>query len=52
MPRSLIIVLVILTLIAVSLPTWPYMEGVGYGPSGVLITILIIVLILWLIGYL
>jgi hypothetical protein len=31
-------------------PSWPHSTGWGYGPSGILGTILIIVLILWLLG--
>lgn len=45
----LLIVLVILLLGA--LPTWPYSREWGYYPSGGLGTILIIVLILVLMGW-
>jgi len=45
----LLIVLVILLLGA--LPTWPYSREWGYYPSGGLGTILIIVLILILMGW-
>ena len=33
-----------------ALPTWPHSQSWGYGPSGILGTILIIVLILFLLG--
>lgn len=46
----LLVVLVILLLGA--LPTWPYSREWGYYPSGGLGTVLIIVLILFLLGYL
>jgi hypothetical protein len=31
-------------------PTWPHSSGWGYGPSGILGTVLLIVLILFLLG--
>jgi hypothetical protein len=31
-------------------PTWPYSTGWGYGPSGLLGTVLLVVLILLLLG--
>jgi hypothetical protein len=46
----LLIILIILLLAAV--PTWPYSRGWGYTPSGLLGVILVIVIILWLLGYL
>jgi hypothetical protein len=33
-----------------AIPTWPHSMGWGYGPSGLIGTILIIVLILLLLG--
>ncbi len=45
----LLIILVVLLLGA--LPAWPYSRGWGYYPSGGLGTVLIIVLILVLLGY-
>ena len=44
----LLIVLVLLLLGAV--PLWPYSRGWGYGPSGLLGFLLVILLILVLIG--
>jgi hypothetical protein len=46
----LIILLVILLLGAV--PAWPHSKSWGYGPSGVLGAVLIVVLILYLTGHL
>jgi hypothetical protein len=46
---TLLLIIVILVLIG-ALPTWPYSRGWGYGPSGVLGAILIILLILALLG--
>jgi hypothetical protein len=50
MSTILLIVLVILLLSA--LPAWPYSRGWGYYPSGGLGLVLVILLILWLLGYL
>jgi hypothetical protein len=45
------IVLIILILIVIgALPTWGHSRGWGYGPSGILGFILIIVLILFILG--
>ena len=44
----LLIILVVLLIAAV--PTWPYSIGWGYGPSGVLGIVLLIVIILMLMG--
>ena len=43
------IVLLILLLIG-ALPTWPYSASWGYGPGGLLGTVLVVVLILALLG--
>lgn len=45
------ILLIILILILVGgLPAWPYSRGWGYGPSGLVGAILVIVLIFLLLG--
>lgn len=44
----LLIVLVLLLLGAI--PTWPHSRGWGYGPSGGLGLLLVILLVLWLLG--
>jgi Protein of unknown function (DUF3309) len=46
---TILIVLLILILLG-ALPTWPYSSGWGYGPSGVLGLILIILIIFALMG--
>jgi hypothetical protein len=33
-----------------ALPTWPYSSGWGYGPSGILGTVLIVLVVLLLMG--
>lgn len=44
----LLVVLVLLLLGAI--PSWPYSRGWGYGPSGILGVVLIVVLVLALAG--
>jgi hypothetical protein len=48
MATIIIIILVLMLLGAV--PTWPHSRGWGYAPSGILGTILVVVLILYLLG--
>ena len=47
----LIILIILIILLVGALPTWPYSSSWGYYPVGGLGTILIIVLILALLGY-
>ena len=47
-----IILLVLVVLLVATLPSWRYSRTWGYGPSGLLGLVLILVLILWLLGYL
>ena len=42
-------VIVVLMLVGV-LPTWPHARSWGYGPSGIVGVILVIVLVLFLMG--
>jgi Protein of unknown function (DUF3309) len=48
----LIILIILIILIVGALPSWPYSTGWGYYPAGGLGTILVILLILALLGYL
>lgn len=50
MSTSLLVLIIVVILLLGGLPTWPYSRGWGYGPSGVLGAILIIVVILMLLG--
>ena len=45
-----ILLVVLLVLIIGALPTWPHSSGWGYGPSGALGTLLVILLVLALLG--
>jgi hypothetical protein len=46
---TVLLVILVLVLIGV-IPSWPHSRGWGYGPSGIIGLILIIVLILFLTG--
>lgn len=49
---GLILLIIVIILLVGAMPTWGYSRGWGYYPSGGLGLILIILLILWLLGYL
>lgn len=49
MPISTILLIVLILMLVGSLPTWPHSAKWGYGPSGGLGTIFVIVLILYLL---
>jgi Protein of unknown function (DUF3309) len=49
MLSTVLIVLLILLLLG-AIPSWPYSRGWGYGPSGLVGIILIIILVLALTG--
>ena len=45
------ILLIILVLLLIgAIPTWPHSQSWGYGPSGGLGLVLIVLLVLWLMG--
>lgn len=46
---TILIVVLVLALIG-GLPAWPHSRSWGYGPSGGIGLILIILLVLWLLG--
>ena len=46
---TILIVLAVLMLLGV-LPAWPHSRSWGYGPSGIVGVILVIVLVLFLMG--
>ncbi len=49
-PLLLIILIILAVMFLGSFPTWGYSAGWGYGPSGLLGTILVVILILFLVG--
>ncbi|HWU84745.1 MAG TPA: DUF3309 family protein, partial [Rhodocyclaceae bacterium] len=46
---TILLIILILLLIG-AFPTWPHSRAWGYGPSGGLGLVLIVLLILWLMG--
>jgi len=45
------ILLIVLILVLVgALPTWPHARSWGYGPSGIVGAVLVVVLVLFLMG--
>jgi hypothetical protein len=51
MTLGTIALIVLLLLLIGAFPAWPYSRGWGYGPSGVLGTVLIVVVVLALLGH-
>jgi len=47
---STILLVVLVLLLVGSIPSWPHSRGWGYGPSGILGVVLVVVLILALTG--
>jgi Protein of unknown function (DUF3309) len=45
-----VLLIVLILLLIGAIPSWPYSRGWGYGPSGILGVVLIVVLILALTG--
>ena len=48
MSLSLILTIVLVLVLLGAVPAWPYSRGWGYGPSGILGTILVVVLVMML----
>jgi hypothetical protein len=47
----LLLLIILVVLLAASAPAWPYSRSWGYYPSGTLGTVLIILIVLMLMGY-
>lgn len=50
MSLGLIVLIIVILMLAGVVPAWPHSRGWGYGPSGVLGTVLLIVIILLVLG--
>lgn len=46
---TILLIVLVLALVGV-LPTWGYSRGYGFGPSGVIGTLLVVLLVLILLG--
>jgi hypothetical protein len=47
----MLLLLILIILILAAVPAWPYSRGWGYYPSGGLGTILVILIVLMLLGF-
>ena len=47
---STIVLVIVVLLLLGALPTWPYSSSWGYGPSGALTLVLIVLLVMVLTG--
>lgn len=50
MPLGTILLIILILLLLGAIPAWPYSQGWGYFPSGIVGLLLVIVLILLLLG--
>ena len=50
MSLGTILLIIVVLLLLGAIPTWPHSRGWGYGPSGGLGLVLVILLVLWLMG--
>lgn len=51
MDLGLILLIILILLLVGAVPAWPYSRGWGYGPSGILFVLLIVIIILALSGH-
>ena len=47
---STILLIILILLLVGALPSWPYSRGWGYGPSGLLGLVLVVLVVLLLLG--
>lgn len=50
MTLGTIVLIIFLLLLIGAIPAWPYSRGWGYGPSGILGVVLIVVIVMLLMG--
>jgi len=50
MTLGTILLIVLILLLIGAIPTWPHSRAWGYGPSGGLGLIVVILIVLWLMG--
>jgi hypothetical protein len=50
MTLTTILILILILILIGAVPSWPYSRGWGYGPSGIVGVILLVVLVLILMG--
>lgn len=50
MSTGTILIVILVILLVGGLPTWPHSKSWGYGPTGLISTLLIVLIILMLMG--
>ncbi|TJV37841.1 MAG: DUF3309 domain-containing protein [Mesorhizobium sp.] len=50
MPITTIVIIILVLVLIGTVPAWPHSRSWGYGPSGILGVVLVVVLILVLMG--
>ena len=50
MPTSTLLIIVLVLLLVGAVPAWPHSSGWGYGPSGALGLVVLVVVVLLLMG--
>ena len=50
MSLGMILLIIVVLMLVGALPTWPHARNWGYGPSGIVGVILVVVLVLFLMG--
>jgi hypothetical protein len=50
MTLGTILLIILILLVIGAIPSWPYSRQWGYGPSGGLGLVLVVLLVLWLLG--
>jgi len=50
MTLTTILIIVLIVILIGSVPTWPHSQNWGYGPSGLIGLVLVIILVLFLLG--
>ena len=50
MPITTIVIIVLILILIGAIPAWPHSRSWGYGPSGILGVVLVVVVVLLLMG--
>ena len=50
MPVATVLLIIVVVLLVAGLPHWPYSSSWGYGPSGLLGVLLLVLLIMLILG--
>ncbi len=52
MALSTILIIILILVLIGTIPAWPHSRGWGYGPTGIVGALIVILLVLWLLGML